>query len=200
MLKEPSSHGVKSKISIGMLSQRYKDIFLRLLIALVVFAYLPPLALVAQEPTTPIGYSQQSSPFSKSGFNNVAWLYFLANIGDGGSFVFRCNDNVFLHYINPLGDSEDASQRVGIPGQSIKVKLSIDSEVKNISAKVSPTGLSFFGKELTMFSLDMIQVPGESKFAFSFQGRTKEIITAQFVFTAENKSDFSKVAANCSME
>lgn len=175
-------------------------------------ALISPVALLAQELSLEsektselLGstiYTQEPSPFNESGFNNVAALDFRANIGEGGSLVFRCTDGVFLQYINPLGSSETvrAEQRLGDPDAELDMRLFVDGENHDISARVSPTGLSLFGDELKQLTIDIVERPATSQLAFSFIGRTGEVISARFLLTNEDKSAFSKVANNCSLQ
>ena len=170
-------------------------------LSVVFFAAMAPYSTLANE-VEMLGntvYSQEPSPFSQSGFNNAAGLRFDANIGDSGALVFRCVDNNFLSYLNPLGDGQDVAsmQRLGAPNANVNIRLSVGGQIQSVEAIVSPTGLSLTGDELAQFALELMELPDDSEFAFSFQGATGEVIFAQFLITAEDKSAFLRVASNC---
>ena len=131
---------------------------------------------IAQELLGNTLYIQKESPFAKSGINDRAALLFnFSSSSRGkGNFEFRCTDNTFLHFINPLGSAEAKNLRLGEPNSDVSVRIAIDGAISEIVAQVSPTGASITGKPLTSLSLTMIFSDGGSDFAFSIAGRGGE--------------------------
>ena len=152
---------------------------------------------IAQELLGDTLYIQKESPFAKSGINNRAALLFNFGSSGKGNFEFRCTDNTFLHFINPLGTAEAKALRLGEPNSDVSVRIAIDGAISEIVAQVSPTGASITGKPLAPLSLTMIFSDGGSDFAFSIAGRGGEVITDNFRIGEEDKIAFRRVAENC---
>jgi len=164
-----------------------------------VLAMIAPPMAISQELFGDTFYFETESPFATSGFNNrAAFLYNFNSDGDG-NFEFRCTDNAFLHFINPLGDERRDDLRLGDPNSDVSVRIAIDGEVSEINALVSPTGASIYGQPLASLSLLMILSEGASDFAFSIVGRGGEVISDNFRIAEEDKTAFRRVAENCDL-
>ena len=142
-------------------------------------------------------YIEEESPFAKSGISNQAMT--LLGPSGKGAFAFRCTDDQFLHYINPLGSEAARDLRLGDPNTDVSVRVAIEGEISEITALVSPTGASITGEELVAVSLRMILSKGVSDFAFSIAGRGGEVISKSFSMSEEEKVAHRLVAKTCGL-
>lgn len=148
--------------------------------------------------TTDVHHDVSNSNFSPTG-KNYSTYFDLNEAVDlvAGSFVLSCTDGVFLEYVNVLGNGELLRITIGPPNSEIIVKFSYAGEVEELSLIVSPSGLSFYGKALDAWTMDVLHDTRQFEFGFQLTLSNTDIFSQHFVLRNEDRALFLETAAAC---